>query len=92
MPIIEAQACGTPVVTSQVMPMSEVAGGAALLVDPHDTGAIREAVARVLNDAGLRRDLSEKGLANAARFTPQATAAAYAALYRSVLEEVGREG
>ncbi|MBX3460143.1 MAG: glycosyltransferase [Planctomycetes bacterium] len=92
MPIIEAQACGTPVVTSQVMPMSEVAGGAALLVDPNDTGAIREAVARVLNDAGLRRDLSEKGLANAARFTPQATAAAYAALYRSVLEKVGREG
>ncbi|MCC7509243.1 MAG: glycosyltransferase [Planctomycetes bacterium] len=92
MPIIEAQACGTPVVTSSRAPMDEVAGGAALLVQPEDTAAIREAVARLLNDAGLREELIAKGLVNASRFSAIATAAAYADVYRRVLQNAGREG
>lgn len=91
LPIIEAQACGTPVITSSRPPMDEVAGGAAVLVDPEDAGAIREAVAGLLNDASLREDLAARGLANAARFSPRQTAAGYNEVYRQVLEEVRHE-
>lgn len=91
LPIIEAQACGTPVITSSRPPMDEVAGGAAVLVDPEDAGAIREAVAGLLNDANLREDLAARGLANAARFSPRQTAAGYNEIYRQVLEKVRHE-
>lgn len=92
MPIIEAQACGTPVITSSRAPMDEVAGGAALLVQPEATADIRDAVARLLNDVGLREELIEKGLANASRFSATATAAAYASVYHNVMQNAGRAG
>lgn len=84
LPIIEAQAVGRPVITSDLGPMPEAAGGAALLVDPYDVSAIRQAVMRVIGDAALRADLAARGLANVARFRAARVAARYAQLYRAI--------
>jgi glycosyltransferase involved in cell wall biosynthesis len=85
MPIIEANATGRPVVTSNIAPMSTVAGAAACLVDPFDCSSIRMGVLRVINDSGYRTDLVERGFDNVRRFRPEAIAAQYAALYRTLL-------
>jgi glycosyltransferase involved in cell wall biosynthesis len=84
MPIIEAQACGLPVVTSALAPMDWVAGDGALLVDPCDETAIRAAVLRLRDDPVMRQSLREAGLRNAARFAAPAVAAQYAVLYREL--------
>ena len=68
-PVLEAMACGVPVVCSNGSSLPEVAGDAALLVDPLDTGALAEALARALEDTGLRQEMIARGLAQAARFT-----------------------
>jgi glycosyltransferase involved in cell wall biosynthesis len=70
----EAMACGTPVVTSDVPALAEVAGDAALLVEPRDPAAIASAMERVLTDEGLRRSLKTKGIARAAGYTWDETA------------------
>jgi glycosyltransferase involved in cell wall biosynthesis len=67
-PLTEAMACGTPIITSNVNGLEEIAGQAALLVDPGDDVAIAEAICRVLSDAGLRADLSARGLARSRLF------------------------
>jgi glycosyltransferase involved in cell wall biosynthesis len=69
LPVLEAMACGTPVVTSAVSSLPEVAGDAALLVDPLDTQALAEAMRRVMDDAKLRSEMVQKGLDQARRFT-----------------------
>jgi glycosyltransferase involved in cell wall biosynthesis len=69
LPVLEAMACGAPVLTSATSSLPEVAGDAALLVDPHDEAAIAAGLARLAADAGLRAELRERGLAHAARFT-----------------------
>jgi glycosyltransferase involved in cell wall biosynthesis len=69
LPIIEAQACGTPVVTSNVTSMPEVAGGAAILVDPTDEGALAEAMVIGLTNQALRKNLIKEGIVNAQRYT-----------------------
>jgi glycosyltransferase involved in cell wall biosynthesis len=69
LPVLEAMACGVPVVCSNASSLPEVAGGAALLVDPLDAGGLSEAMARVLEDADLRRQMIARGVAQAARFT-----------------------
>lgn len=84
LPIIEAQATGRPVVTSDRLSMPEVACGAALLVDPLDVSAIRAAVVRVFRDRVLRRDLVEAGFENVKRFEAARVAEAYAQIYREV--------
>ena len=62
-------ACGTPVVCSNVSSLPEVAGDAALVVDPLDIDSIAEAMVRVLQDVGLRQDMIARGRSQAARFT-----------------------
>ena len=57
-PITEAMACGTPIITSNVNGLEEIAGDAAVLVDPSDAQAIADAMERILSDAGLRATLS----------------------------------
>ena len=84
LPIIEAQAIGRPVVTSEVSSMPEAAGGAACLVDPLDVQSIRRGIRRVTEDAAYAADLVQRGYANAARYAPQRIAERYAALYRSI--------
>jgi len=68
-PILEAMACGTPVVTSNVTAMPEVAGDAALLVDPSSMEQISMAMEQIVTDTSLRRRLREKGPSRAARFS-----------------------
>ena len=68
-PPLEAMACGVPVVCSNTSSLPEVAGDAALKVDPLDTDGLTEAMVQALKDANLRREMTDKGLAQAARFT-----------------------
>ena len=68
-PPLEAMACGTPVVTSNVSSLPEVCGDAALLVDPHDSDAIAGAIVRAVTDEPLRADMIAKGLARARDFS-----------------------
>jgi glycosyltransferase involved in cell wall biosynthesis len=73
LPPLEAMASGTPVVTSNVSSLPEVAGDAALLVDPYDPEAIASAVWSVLTDESVRRTLRGKGLARAREFSWEAS-------------------
>jgi len=68
-PVAEAMACGAPVLTSNVSSLPEVAGGAALLVDPRETDAIADALVAVLSDDGLRASLRARGLERARAFS-----------------------
>lgn len=85
MPVLEAMACGTPVVTSTAACLPEVAGDAALAAAPDDVDGLSEALRRALTDSALRDDLRRKGLARAARFTWQDAAHRTADVYRQVL-------
>lgn len=84
-PLAEAMACGCPVVTSDRSAMPEVTGGAALLADPHDPGAVAVQLRKVIGDSVLASDLRERGLKRAAVLDWRAFAAANLALYRRVL-------
>ena len=86
MPVLEAMACGTPVVCSNVSSLPEVAGEAALLVDPLDTGALAEALIRIVDDAELRSELVARGLEHVRSFSWRRCAQETL----QVLEEVGR--
>jgi glycosyltransferase involved in cell wall biosynthesis len=85
LPILEAMARGTPVLTSNRSACSEVAGDAALLVDPLDTGAIAAGIQRLLTDAGLRSGLIERGTQRVKDYSWDKTADGTAALIRSSL-------
>ena len=74
LPVLEAMACGTPVVCSNCSSLPEVAGAAALLVDPDNAVQAADAISRVLEDATLAAQLREKGVRQAARFTWTRTA------------------
>lgn len=76
LPVLEAMACGTPVVTALFSSLPEVAGDAALMVDPHDSVELAEAMFRVLSDGDLRQELRERGLRQAKGFTWHRTAEA----------------
>jgi len=69
LPVVEAMSCGTPVITSTTTSLPEVAGGAALLVDPLSTEAIAAAMARLLDEPLLRQELGRLGLAQARQFS-----------------------
>jgi glycosyltransferase involved in cell wall biosynthesis len=68
-PVLEAMACGIPVITSAVSSLPEIAGDAAILVDPHDTSALASALRRVVKDGRLRDDLSRRGRQRAQHFS-----------------------
>lgn len=88
LPILEAQATGRPVVTSTVASMPEVAGGAALLVDPWEPDAIREAIEQILANPSEYERLVAAGFQNVKRYSPQAVAEQYAAVYEAVGDRV----
>jgi glycosyltransferase involved in cell wall biosynthesis len=73
-PLVEAMICGTPVITSNVTSLPEVAGDAALIVDPFDTKAIATALEEIFSDEKMRTELVEKGYARASLFTWERTA------------------
>ncbi|MFW6067981.1 MAG: glycosyltransferase family 4 protein [Chloroflexota bacterium] len=85
-PILEAQACGTPVLCAKNSSQPEVAGNAALLAPSRDTGALAAGIRRLAQDEGLRKQLVEKGLKNVQRFSWQRAAEQV----MSILEEVCR--
>jgi glycosyltransferase involved in cell wall biosynthesis len=85
LPPLEAMACGTPVVTSKVSSMPEVAGGAALLVDPADADSIAEGMVRAATDQALRTDLVTRGLARAREFSWAESVRRIHAVYMEVL-------
>ena len=86
MPLLEAMACGTPVIGSQASCMPEVVGDAGLLVSPHDVAGLVGSLDQLLADADLRADLSQRGRTRAATFTWEAAAQATVASYRQALE------
>ena len=84
LPPLEAMASGTPVVTSNVSSLPEVAGNAALLVDPYDPAAIADGIYTVLTDESVRRDLRKKGLARASQFSWEASVRRVREIYQEV--------
>jgi glycosyltransferase involved in cell wall biosynthesis len=81
-PVLEAMACGTPVITSNRSSLPEVAGDAAVLVNPEDPPALAEAMRRVLFDQSLRESLKAKGVEQVKRFTWQKAARQTLEVYR----------
>ena len=86
-PILEAMACGTPVVTSNVSSMPEVAGDAAILVDPNSPEMIAESIRQVLMDSELNQKLRETGLMRAKEFTWEKSADEIMAVFDEVVRE-----
>jgi len=86
LPVIEAMQCGTPVICSNTSSLPEVAGDAALLVDPLDVDALAQAMARLLDDADLRGTLIERGYAQAQKFSWAACAARVLAVFESAAQ------
>jgi glycosyltransferase involved in cell wall biosynthesis len=84
LPPLEAMASGTPVVTSNVSSLLEVAGDAAVLVDPYDPHAIVEGMRRVLTDPALAQELRLKGLVRAREFSWERSVARTCELYKEV--------
>jgi glycosyltransferase involved in cell wall biosynthesis len=74
LPVVEAMACGAPVITSNNSALKEIAGGASLLVDPRNVQEMTEALSNVAGDKTLREKLSSAGLQRAARFSWENTA------------------
>jgi glycosyltransferase involved in cell wall biosynthesis len=89
-PVLEAMACGAPVVCGDVSSLPEVAGGAALLVAPADDEALANAVRLVLTQPALAAALRTRGLMQAASFTWARTAAQTVDVYRQVAEKAHR--
>ncbi|BAY62445.1 group 1 glycosyl transferase [Calothrix brevissima NIES-22] len=78
LPVLEAMACGTPVITSNISSLPEVAGDAAILINPYDTGEITAAMQAVANDSGLRSRLAVQGIARSKEFSWEKTGIATA--------------
>jgi glycosyltransferase involved in cell wall biosynthesis len=87
LPVLEAMACGTPVVTSNTSSLPEVAGDAALLVDPENVQEIAGAMERVLTDQDLRAELSRRGRERAKLFTWERCAQETLKVYEEVYKE-----
>lgn len=86
LPPLEAMASGTPVVTSNVSSLPEVAGGAAVLVDPYDPASIADGIIRAVADDSLRRELIARGMARAHGFSWEQSVASLHRIYMDVLE------
>lgn len=83
-PIIEAQASGRPLITSNLSPMREVAGDGACLVDPLDVSKIRDEILKIIADSDYREQLVERGRRNVVRYSPATISSQYLDLYRRI--------
>ena len=88
LPVLEAMACGVPVVASGLSSIPEVAGDAAELIDPHSTESIANGMRRVAKDRAYREELIRRGLERVTRFTWRRTALATLDVY----EQARRNG
>jgi glycosyltransferase involved in cell wall biosynthesis len=84
LPVLEAMALGTPVITSNVASLPEVSGGAAVLIEPTDVQSISDAIRVFDHDDGLRADLALRGKKRAAFFSPEAYENRIAGLYQKL--------
>jgi len=85
LPVLEAMMLGTPVVTSAKGALEEITGEAALLVDPYDVDDIARGIAAIVSDPDLRGELSRRGIAQAAKFSPEHYRQRVESLYASLL-------
>jgi glycosyltransferase involved in cell wall biosynthesis len=92
LPPLEAMASGTPVVTSNVSSLPEVAGDAALLVDPYSPDSIADGIFAILTDEGIRLDLRAKGLVRARQFSWEASVQRVREIYQQVATPSTRPG
>lgn len=86
LPIVEAMACGTPVITSNVSSMPEIAGDSALLVDPTSTADIRQGIDQLFSDEGLQKTLIKKGWNRAKDFSWEKCAKETANIYQELMK------
>ena len=86
-PILEGMACGVPVITSNTSSMPEIAGDAALLVDPYKSDEIVDAIKQILSDDKFRESLCKKGIERAAQFSWKHMAEKYLELYKELLNK-----
>lgn len=89
-PIVEAMASGTPVITSNTSAMPEIAGNAAIFVDPYNVKEISERMAEILMNENLRDMLTERGFAQAQKYSWHKTAQKTLEVYQSVMRRVPR--
>lgn len=87
LPILESQACGTPVITSSVSSMPEVIGEGGLLIDPNSPSELKEAVLKVFTDEKLRENLVKKGLNNFQKFSWERTIKKTVEIYQQALKQ-----
>jgi glycosyltransferase involved in cell wall biosynthesis len=87
LPVLEAMACGLPVITTASSALKELAGDACLTVEPGSEEALEVALARVLEDTQLRRDLTVRGLARASTFSWRETAVGTVRVYEEAVED-----
>ncbi len=83
-PVLEAQASGRPVITSNISPMKEIAGSGALLVNPYNIEDIKTAISNIIKNPELRKTLTENGLENVKNYSAQSIADKYYKLYNSL--------
>lgn len=88
LPPLEAMACGVPVICSNASSLPEVVGEGGILLEPRDVGAWVEAMARVLNDEHLRRELRNRGIAQASKFSWERAARETLAVYERVARDL----
>jgi glycosyltransferase involved in cell wall biosynthesis len=86
MPVLDAMAHGIPVLTSNTSALAEIAGGAARLVDPHDTAAIFTELSELMRNETLRRQLGKLGIEHSSKFTWEQAAAKTWSVYRELLD------
>jgi glycosyltransferase involved in cell wall biosynthesis len=85
LPVLEAMACGTPVITSNVSSLPEVAGNAAIMIDPYDVNALTHALRRLLDDQELYQTLIKKGFEQAKLFSWEKSAVQLSDIYTRLL-------
>jgi glycosyltransferase involved in cell wall biosynthesis len=86
LPVVEAMACGTPVITSNRSSLPEVAGDAALLVNPESESELMEALMRLLEDQQMREEYSWRSLQRSKQFSWETSAQETLKIYRKVME------
>ena len=87
LPIIEAQAMRTPIITSDLSPMKEIAGEGAALADPADFKDIKKGILQIINNENYRKLLVKKGIENVKKYKPEKIASQYADIYREIISE-----
>lgn len=87
MPVLEAMACGSPVITSNRYACSEVAGDAAILVNPYSVAEIRDALIGIMNDKSKQTELAQKSILRARQFSWKKSAAKHLEVFESVMNK-----